>query len=110
LNQKEEAKTCDRHGNKTLLPESMWDVREQLLYIPGTLKIIVRKCPKYACQAQPDCGIVTAERPTGIVEGHKYDASVATQIIVNKDAWHLPLYRQQDMFAAPGGRLHAARC
>lgn len=98
----ESEKTCDTHGEKQLLPEAMWDVREKLIAIPPSYKVLVRKYKKYACQGQPGCGIASAERPTGIVEGDKYDTSVAAQIISHKFAYHLPLYRLQDMFAGSG--------
>jgi transposase len=95
-------KHCATHGEKTQLPSSMWDVQEKLVYVPPSLLVEVRKYPKYACQGQPQCGMTSAERPTGIVEGDKYDTSVATEILVNKSAYHLPIYRQQDMFAGYG--------
>ena len=98
----EEDKRCEQHGDKTLLPESMWDTVEKLVYVPAQLHVEVRKYKKYACQNQPACGIVSAERPTGITEGDTYDTSVATQILVNKYAYHQPLYRQQDTFAGSG--------
>ena len=88
---KEPAKTCPTHAEKQLLPESMWDVREKLVMVPATWEVRVRKYKKYACAGQPGCGIASAERPTGIVEGDKYDASVAAQIITHKYAYHLPL-------------------
>ncbi len=47
-------------------------------------------------------GIASAERPVGIVEGDKYDTSVATEILVSKYGYHLPIYRQQDKFAGTG--------
>jgi transposase len=93
---------CDAHGEKKLLPEAMWDVVERLTYVPPQLFVEVRKYPKYACEGAPECGITAAERPTGIVEGDKYDASVAAEIITNKFAYHLPVYRQQDLFAGSG--------
>lgn len=95
-------KHCETHGDKTLLPESMWDVQEKMVYVPPSLYVEVRKYLKYACQNQPACGIASAERPTGIVEGDKYDTSIATEILVDKFAYHLPIYRQQDMFAGTG--------
>ena len=95
-------KQCETHGEKTLLPESMWDVLEKMVYVPPQFFVEVRKFPKYACQNQPECGIASAERPTGIVEGDKYDTTVAAEILVNKFAYHLPIYRQQDMFAGTG--------
>lgn len=95
-------KTCPTHGEKQPLPESMWDVREQLVFVPGHLYVKKFLYPTYACVDQPDCGLTTAERPTGIVEGAKYDTSVATEILVSKHGYHLPIYRQQDRFAGTG--------
>jgi transposase len=93
---------CETHGEKQLLPETMWDVREKLIYTPPSYRVLVRKYKKYACSGQPECGIASPERPTGIVEGDKYDSGVAAQIITHKFAYHLPLYRLQDMFAGTG--------
>ena len=98
----EAEKACPEHGEKQLLPESMWDVREKLVMIPATLEVHVSKYKKYACQNQPQCGIASAERPTGIVEGDKYDTSVATQIITHKYGYFLTLYRLQNLFAGSG--------
>ena len=95
-------KACATHGQKQLLPEAMWDVREKLVVTPPTYEVIVRKYKKYACAGQPQCGIASAQRPTGIVEGDKYDTSVAAQIITYKYGFHLPLYRLQDLFAGSG--------
>ena len=95
-------KVCPQHGEKTLLPETMWDVREKLVLIPPKLEVHVSKYKKYACQNQPQCGITSAERPTGIVEGDKYDTSIATQIITHKYAYFLTLYRLQNLFAGSG--------
>ena len=95
-------KFCETHGDKTQLPESMWDIVEQLVYVPPSLYVEVRKYPKYACQNQPQCGVAAAERPTGLVEGDKYHTSVAAELLVNKYAYHQPIYRQQDIFAGTG--------
>ena len=95
-------KICPTHGEKQLLPESMWDVLEKMVLIPPRLEVHVIKYKKYACKNQPQCGVASAERPTGIVEGDKYDTSVATQIITHKYAYFLTLYRLQNMFAGSG--------
>jgi transposase len=95
-------KVCPEHGEKQLLPETMWDVREKLVLIPAKLEVHVSKYKKYACPNQPQCGIASAERPTGIVEGDKYDTSIATQIITHKYAYFLTLYRLQNLFAGCG--------
>ena len=95
-------KHCDQHGEKQLLPEEMFDIVERLVYEPPKLFVEVRKYWKYGCVGQPQCGLTTAERPTGIVEGDKYDTSIAAQLITNKYAYHLPVNRQQDIFAGSG--------
>lgn len=98
----EDLKHCETHGEKTLLPESMWDRTETLEFERPKLKVRVTRYPKYACPSQPECGIGSAERPTGIVEGNKYDTSIAAEIITGKYSYHLPLYRLQDYFAGSG--------
>ena len=95
-------KNCDTHGEKSLLPEAMWDKTETLEFTPPSLKVRVTKYPKYACPADPLCGITSAKRPAAIVQGNKYDASVAAEIISAKFSYHLPIYRQQDWFAGSG--------
>ena len=98
----DETKSCPTHGERTLLPESMWDRTESLEIEPPKLKVRVTKYPKYACRDHPECGIASPERPTGIVEGNKYDSSIAAQIITGKYGYHLTLYRLQDYFAGSG--------
>ena len=98
----EEAKTCSQHGAKTQLPDAMSDRREKLVYVPASCHVEVHVYPKYSCPGCSECGITSAERPTGIVEGDRYDTSIAAQIITQKYAYHLPLYRQQDVFAGTG--------
>jgi len=94
--------SCPTHGQRTLLPESMWDRTETLEFEPPKGKVRVTKYPKYVCDDHPECGIASPERPTGIVEGNKYDSSVAAEIITGKYSYHLPLYRLQDYFAGIG--------
>jgi transposase len=98
----EAEKTCPTHGPCEQLPESMWHRRERLVFIPATLKVVEEQFIKYVCPNQSQCGVTMAELPTPLVEGDKYDASVAAQIITAKFAFHLPLYRQQDIFAGSG--------
>ena len=98
----DEMKTCSTHGERTLLPESMWDQTETLEFERPKLKVRVTKYPKYACPGEPRCGIDSPERPTAIVEGNKYDTSIAAEIITGKFSFHMPIYRQQDYFAGSG--------
>jgi transposase len=98
----DEVKNCPTHGERSLLPESMWDRTETLEFQRPKLQVRVTKYPKYACANQSECGIGSPERPVGIVEGNKYDSSIAAEIITGKFGYHLPLYRLQDYFAGSG--------
>jgi transposase len=94
-----EERTCPEHGSKQLIG---YDTTETLEFERPKLRVRVRKYAKYVCPSQPDCGVLQAERPTGLVEGNRYDTSVAAEVITNKYAYHLPLYREQDLFAGSG--------
>jgi transposase len=95
-------KTCPQHGAKVQLPDAMSGRREKLVFVPSRCIVEDHIYPKYSCPCCSECGITSASRPTGIVEGDRYDTSVAAQIITHKYAYHLPLYRQQDLFAGSG--------
>ena len=90
---------CDQHGAKTLIG---FDTTETLLYTPARLEVRVTKYPKYVCVSHPECGVLQAERPESLVEGNKYDTSVAAGIITARYGYHLRFYRQQDLFAGSG--------
>jgi len=95
----QDVQCCQAHGQRTLIG---YDTIETLEYIPGVLRVRVTKIPKFACADQPACGVASPERPPGLVEGNRYDTSVATEIIAAKYGYHLPVYRQQDLFAGSG--------
>ncbi len=96
-------KHCSAHGEKTLIG---FDVRESLVYIPSKLEIRVTRFAKYACPNQPQCKVTQPERPEGLIEGDRYDTSVAAEIITANLGYHLPLYREQDIFAGSGWVPH----
>jgi transposase len=95
----DELKNCPEHGERKVIG---YDRTETLEFEPPKLKVRVTLFPKFACEGRPDCGVASPERPVGIVEGNKYDTSVAAQIIAAKYGYHLPIYRQQDYFAGTG--------
>jgi len=95
----EQTKRCPRHGERTLIG---YDRMEKLEFERPRLRVRVTRYPKYACSGCADCGIASPERPTGLVEGDRYDTSVAAEIITAKYGFHLPVYRQQDLFAGSG--------
>ena len=90
---------CATHGDRALVG---YDQTETLVYKPADLYILVTKYPKYACAGHPDCGIGSPERPTSLVEGNRYDTSVAATIVEAKWFHYLPIYRHQDLFAGAG--------
>ncbi len=91
--------TCTEHGERTVIG---YDTTETLVHVRPELYVLVRKYPKLACADHPDCGITSPPRPTSLVEGDRYDTSVAAAIIEAKWFHHLPIYRQQDVFAGSG--------
>ena len=95
----EQSRYCPEHGERTLIG---YDRVEKLEFERPKLRVRVTKYPKYACSGHADCGIASPERPTGLVEGDRYDTSVAAEIITAKYGFHLPVYRQQDLFAGSG--------
>ncbi len=97
----EHIKHCPRHGERTLIGH---DRVETLEFERPKLRVRVTKYPKYACSRHPDCGLASPERPTGLVEGDRYGTSVAAEIITAKYGFHLPVYRQQDLFAGSAER------
>ena len=99
----ESDRVCVKHGEKTLIG---YDVRESLVYVPPQLEIRVTKFPKYACPNQPECRVTQAARPEGLIEGDRYDSSVAAEIITSNLGYHQPLYREQDIFAGSGWVPH----
>jgi len=95
----EDVTHCPEHGPRTLIG---YDRQESLEFARPKLKVRVTLIPKYACEGAPACGVVEAPRPEGLVEGNRYDTSVAAEILTGKYGYHLPIYRQQDYFAGSG--------
>lgn len=95
----EDLSHCATHGDRKVIG---YDVVEKLVFEPAQLYVLATKYPKYACEGHPECGVGSPERPTGLVEGDRYDTSVASEAVVGKYAFHMPIYRQQDRFAGSG--------
>lgn len=91
---------CAEHGPKQIIG---YDVTETLEFERPQLRVRVTKYPKFACQVHPECGVAQPPRPENtLVEGDRYDTSIAAEIVAAKYAYHLPVYRQQDWFAGSG--------
>lgn len=95
----DEVKNCPEHGERKIIG---YDTTETLEFERPKLRIRVTKYPKYACPNQAECGVASPERAVGLVEGNRYDTSVAAEVITGKYAYHLPIYREQDYFAGSG--------
>ena len=95
----ESDRVCPTHGPRTLIG---YDETETLCRKPAELYVRVTKYPKYACPTHVECGVASPERPTSLVEGNRFDTSVAATIIDDKWSQYQPIYRHQDQFAASG--------
>lgn len=90
---------CPEHGPREI---AGYDVTETLEFVRAVLRVRVTKYPKLVCPSRPECGVVQPPRPNALVEGNRYDTSVAAEIITEKYDYHIPTYRQQDQFAGSG--------
>lgn len=81
-----------------------YDEVETLEWVRPELRVRVNKYAKYAAPANgtEKPSVLSPERPTGLVEGDRFDVSVGVEAVAWKYAYHLPFYRQQDMFAGSG--------
>jgi transposase len=84
---------CGRHLR--LIAE---ETSERYEFIPAVMKVIEDVRLKYAC----DCTVKTADKPAQPIEKSTAGASVLAQVIVSKFADHLPLHRQEKIFARHG--------
>ena len=90
---------CAKHGRREIMG---YDTTETLVYERPKLHVLVTKYPKLICIKEPACGIASPERPTSLIEGNRYDTSIAAAIIDFKWSHYLPIYRHQDLFAGSG--------
>ena len=89
-----EQQQCAEHGERQLIG---YDTTETLEFERPKLRVRVTKYPKYACPGHAECGVQQPPRPERtLVEGNRFDTSIAAEIVTGKYAYHLPIYRQQD--------------
>jgi transposase len=79
-----------------------YDEVESLELVRAELRVRVTKYAKYAHPADKSQGILSPERPVGLVEGDRFDVSIGVEVVGAKYFFHLPFYRQQDVFAGLG--------
>jgi transposase len=85
------------------------EVSEKLEYRPGKLIVNVYRRPKYAPpESTSTLGVITAPMPDHPIDKCKADVGLLSHIIVSKFADHLPLYRQDGIFAREGVEIPRA--
>ena len=80
------------------------DVSKRLDVVPARYQVIVTRRPKYACRACEGT-IVQAPAPARLIEGGLPTERLVAQVLVDKYADHVPLYRQAQGFARQGVKL-----
>ena len=81
------------------------DITETLHFRRPVLHVVRKIYPKYVRPAEPQAGVLQARRSASLVSGDRYDTSLATELITSKYGYHLPVYRQEDIFAGSGVHL-----
>jgi len=79
------------------------EVSERLEYVPASLHVIEEACQKYACAK--GCTVVTAAKPPAPVEKGMAGPGLLAHVAVSKYGDHLPLHRQESIFARQGVEL-----
>lgn len=97
-----EQKVCTECGTeKKRIGE---EASEQLEYIPASLYVIDHVCLKYACPARQG-QVAQGEKPAQPIEKGLPGPGLLAHVITNKYADHLPLHRQESIFARQGVEL-----
>ena len=71
--------------------------------MPASLDVIEEACQKYACPK--GCTVVTAEKPAAPIEKGLAGPGLLAHVAVSKYGDHLPLHRQESIFARQGVEL-----
>lgn len=82
------------------------DVSETLDYVPGHFKVIRHVRPKYSCSCCAQ--IMQASAPSRPIDRGVLAPGMLAQLAVAKYAYHLPLYRQAQMYAHDGIELEGS--
>lgn len=77
---------------------------EALDVVPAIVRVKKTIRPKYACRAC-ESAVVQAPAPSRVTTGGMASTALVAHVVTSKFAWHLPLHRQSQMFAAQGVKL-----
>jgi transposase len=80
------------------------DVAERLDVIPAQFRVIVTCRPRYGCRAC-ESAVIQAPAPARLIEGGLPTEALVAHVLVSKYADHLPLYRQNQIYARQGIEL-----
>ncbi|MEX2400893.1 MAG: IS66 family transposase [Rhodothermales bacterium] len=94
----------DRTGLKKIGEE----VTETLDYRPARMVVKVRVRPKYVDPANEDRGVIIAELPPRPIEKGIAEPGLLANVVIEKYADHLPVYRQLQRFKREGITLAAS--
>ena len=72
----------------------------RLIQNPGSYEVL--KVHRPVIKIKESERIVCAPAPAGVIEDSRADVSFVAGVLVDKFAWHLPLYRQHQRLAAAG--------
>ena len=97
-------KTCDGCGRER--EQIGHDETKVLQFVPAKLEVHVYARPKFACRYCKD-RVVSPPPPERPIQRGIAGPGLIAQIVVSKYGDHLPLYRQEDLFARCG--LHIPR-
>jgi transposase len=89
---------------KGLSPDQYEVIGEKVTYRiaqrPGAYHVLKYRRPVIKLKASAK--ILALPAPSGVLEGSRADVSFAAGLLMDKFAWHLPLYRQHQRLAAAG--------
>jgi transposase len=97
----ENEKRCDCGQMKEQIGEA---VSEKLDYIPARAEVVRTVRPKYVCSRCHE-GVAVAAAPVQAVEKGLAAEGLLAHVVVSKYVDHLPLYRQEKIFAREGIEL-----
>jgi len=97
--------SCPDCGSSNLKPLGE-DVSEILEYVPAHFKVIRQVRPKLACGRCDK--IMQAEAPSRPIARGLAGPGLLSHVLVSKYCNHLPLYRQEEMYAREGVELDRA--
>ena len=95
-----EEKVCPETGEP--LRRIGEDRVRKLAFKPGGYYVKVFVYPKYAAPEKALQGVQRAPAPDFAVPGGRFDESFLAHVLVEKGAYHMPLYRQQEKLASAG--------